>query len=111
MSEEEFDALIASLEAPLRVQRVPRKFVKRPDGSWHCIAKDTASLQFKNLEFGEWMHLITIPRGRIYRFRQDAYKSSVAKVPHRGLNSIADALIQKGFISPTEKINFVYHGI
>lgn len=94
MDETEFVHLISSLQSkrPLRVTYVANKIL--------------GSLEWKPVDDG-WTHLMSIPRGRIYKFRHPNYKHPTLPVAHQGLFGVYRKLVSMGFISHTDKYKFL----
>lgn len=111
MNEHEFDKLIKSLDQkiPLRIVRSPNKIVwsEKRQCFHNENTKQLDSLQWKSPEHnGEWVHLMSIPKGKIYKTRNDNYKVR-SGVPHRSLMGVYKKLVSSKAILASNKHKFL----
>ena len=94
MTERDFDKLISSLKSkrPLRTIRLSHRHI--------------GSVEQRNTD-GSWEHIITIPRGQIYKTQIPEYQDKHLGVPHTSLRKVYNVLIKRGLISPEEKHKFL----
>jgi len=80
---------------PLRVFRHPSRFVIDNTGHFvDTIQRDIDSIEWKTVT-GEWEHLVSIPRGNIYKHRDERYRSDYVNRSHNSLQTIYNKLITK----------------
>lgn len=109
MTANELDRFILTLpaERPLRVVRLPSRYAV--DSETGTI-KDRAEKEVDSLEWktpaGLWEHLMSVPRGPIYKYRHPEYHTEKG-VHHISLHGLFNKLVKRRLINPKHRYLFV----
>lgn len=109
MDQPSFEARIRTLKTkrPIRLVYLPNK-IKCFNGHFYDNGtKDCGSIEWKNDE-GKWEHLITVPRGKIFKYKHEDYRCQDYGAQHYSLDVVYRTLIARRLVEKDTAYNHLF---